>query len=108
MSYVDCLNLTTVQVARRTIATDGMGGVSASTVLTTLSKAAIWQNGSSSPFLTDQKITMSTHTLACQSTDDVQTDDWIVYGGITYKVAGRPDNVMEKDMMLIVPIDKVE
>ena len=107
MSYSGALNLTTVQVAREALTADGMGGATVSTTLTTLSKAAIWQNSSSAPYLSDQLMAISSHVLACMPTDDVLTSDKVVYGGDTYEVVGRPDNVLFKGEAQFVPLKLV-
>jgi len=107
MSYSDALNLTSVQIVREVITADGMGGATTSTTLTTLSKAAIWQNSSSAPYLSDQLMAISSHVLACLPTDDVLTSDKVVYSGDTYEVVGRPDNVLVKDEAMFVPLKLV-
>ena len=107
MSYSDVLNLTTVQTAREVLTADGKGGASVTTTLTTLSKAAIFQAGSGSPYLSDQLMAISSHVLACMPTDDVLTSDKVVYGGDTYTVVGRPDNVLFKGEAMFVPLKLV-
>ena len=90
------LTLTTVQVGRATETADGMGGVSAVTTLTTLSRAAIWQAGSGDRSLSDKVAQGSTHVLVVE-TDSytwASTDTKVVYGGNTYNLVGKPDNVM--------------
>ena len=108
MSYLAALNLTNaVTVTRSTITSDGMGGTSTTTATVTLPKAALWQVGSGDRFLSDRLKAVSTHVLACQTSDDVLSTDSVAYGGVTYSVAGEPDDVMQKSMIQIVPLQRV-
>jgi hypothetical protein len=50
---------------------------------------------------------VSSHVLACLTTDDVLFDDEIVYNGVTYTITGHPENVMFRDEILIVPLQRV-
>ncbi len=107
MSLRDSLPLTSVQVARETESFDGTGGVSSSTVLTTLSYAQIWQNNGNSNYFSDKINRVSTHVLACETTDYTwaDTDRWAIYDSNRYKVIGRPDDVSQKNELTIVALE---
>jgi len=105
MSFESALRLIgEVQIARETISFDGMGGMSVSTALTTLTRAAIWQAGSSDSFFSDQILTQSSHVLACKADADVLFTDKVVYGGSTYEITGRPDDVLFLGGAKFVPL----
>jgi hypothetical protein len=108
MSFSCALNLTNeVQIARETISTDGMGGVSATTVLTTIETAAIWQAGSLDTLFSDQIMAVSTHVLATLPTAGILYTDKIVWESQTYEITGRPDNVLAKDVAMFTPMKLV-
>ena len=95
MNIRQWLTLTTVQVGRATETADGMGAVSATTVLTTFPRAAIWQAGSGDRFISEKAAQASTHVLVVETDAHTwaSTDTVIVYGGNTYNIVGRPDDV---------------
>ena len=103
----DMLNLTSVQVSREIVTPDGMGGSTTTTSLTTLSYAAIWQAGSANRWMSDRIIRASTHVLATEPDlyTWTQDDRTVVYGGATYKIIGRPDDIMQNGELLIVPLE---
>lgn len=107
MSYVSVLNLrNAVTVTRATVTSDGMGGTSTTTVTTTLGKAAIWQVGSGDRYLSDRMRAVSSHILACRVTDDILSTDTVTYDGVGYKVAGEPEDVLQKGLVQIVPLER--
>lgn len=110
MSFRDLLNLKTVQIGRITQAPDGMGGTSVSTSLTTLSRAAIWQAGSSTALLSDKLAASSSHVLVFEPSEYtmVTKDDRVVYGSETYRVNGRADDVMHKGDIMVVGMELIE
>ena len=105
----DSLDLTTVQVAREAISSDGMGGVSAVTTLTTLGFSQIWQNSGGSGVLSDKISKISSHVLAVETDTYVwtDTDRWVVNGSDRYKVTGRPDDVSHKGDLTVVGLEIV-
>ena len=110
MSVTDLMNLvSSVQVARETApVNDGMGGLTTpTTTLTTLSRAAIWQAGSSDRFLSDKLAKASSHILAYPTSAYAWTDDdkYVVYAGDTYDVVGRGDDVMNLSELTVVGLD---
>ncbi len=104
---LDMLNLTTVMVLRETVKNNGKGGTTTSTTTTTLGHAAIWQQGTSNRFMSDRIVRASTHILACVPSEYTwtQNDRTVAYGGNTYKIVGRPDNIMNKGTILVVPLE---
>lgn len=103
------LELTTVQVAREVEGTNGMGAVSATTSMTTLSYAAIYQSGSFNKFISDRVLRDSTHVLVTEPGFYAWTqgDRFVMYDGDTYKIVGKPDDVMFKEEVLVVPLELV-
>ena len=103
------LNLRTVQVGRVTETADGKGAVSATTVLTTLSRAAIWQAGSGDRTLSDKVAQASTHVLAHETTAYTwaASDALVVYGGGTYSVIGRADDVAFLGRLTVVGLERI-
>lgn len=101
------LTLTTVQVGRTTQSPDGMGGLSATTVLTTLPRAALWQAGSGDRRVSQQVMQSATHVLAVQSGVYAwgSADTTIVYAGNTYSIVGIPDDVMERGELTVVGLE---
>lgn len=109
MALRNALLLTTVQVAREVYTTDGLGGGSTSTTLTTLSRAAIWAIGSRDSFLSDKIAKVSSHVLAVEpgtyTWDD--SDLKVVYGGDTFKVTGHTDDVMQLGVITTVGLERL-
>jgi len=103
----DMLNLTGVTVSRETVTPDGMGGATTSVETTILSAAAIWQAGSGNRWMSDRLTRASTHVLACVPSVYAWTQDdrQVLYGGATYKIIGRPDDVAGKGEVLVVPLE---
>ena len=109
MNIKPWLNLTTVQVGRVAQGSDGMGGISATTTLTTLSRAAIWQSGSGDSYLSDKVAQASTHVLVCESGTRTWTaaDEVVTYGSQTYRIVGRPDNVANQSVLVAVGLELI-
>ena len=103
----DSLNLTTVQVAREVISSDGMGDTSAVTTLTTLLFSQIWQGQGSSAFFSDKINKASSHVLAVETDTYTwsDTDRWVVNGSDRYKIVGRPDDISHKGGLTVVALD---
>jgi|GEM_PF-2598850 len=110
MSFSATLNLVgTVQVARESVSYDGLGGTSAVTTLTTLSRAAIWQTGTNDSYLSSQILRQSTHLLACKPGAYTWSinDRHVTYSAATYEVIGRPENVLFMGEVQVVPLKLV-
>ena len=107
----DLLNLVdAVQVTTVTNSVDGTGNVTESTATSTLPRAAIWQVGSSNNLLSGKIAVNSTHVLALESSERtfVTDDDRVVYNGSTYRVVGRPDDVMQRGELTVVGMELVQ
>jgi len=105
----DMLTLTTVQVAREVYTTDGLGGGSTSTTLTTLARAAIWQAGSGDRFLSDKVAKASSHVLACE-TDEytwADSDAKVVYGSTVYRTVGHADDVANRGDLTVIGLERI-
>jgi len=108
MSVRSTLNLKNkVSVTRETVTNDGMGGMVATTVSTILSRAAIWQTGASSPYISDQVLALSSHILACLPGDDILYTDGVTYNSRTFEIVGHPENVQERDRIKVVALKEV-
>ena len=96
-----------VQIRRITEASDGMGGTSTSTSLTTIARASIWQPGTGNSPISDKITKSSTHVLAMRPSEYTFTDDdrEVIYGGNTYRITGHPDNVATRGELLIVGLE---
>jgi hypothetical protein len=106
----DMLNLTGVSVQRITETDDGMGGIISSVETIIISgPSAIWMSGSSSRWLSDRITRASTHVLACEPSAYTWTQDDrnVTYGGATYKIIGRPENIMQMDEICTIPLELV-
>jgi hypothetical protein len=103
------LNLTTVQVRRITEDSDGMGGLTTATTITTLSRANIWQPGSNNALISDKIAAVSTHVLALEYGEYSFTDadQEVIYDGVTYRVTGRADNVANRNELVIVGLELI-
>lgn len=108
MGYQSALNLrNAVTVTRETITSDGMGGTTTSTVVTTLGKAALWQASSADRFLSDRLKAVSSHVLVCRTTDDIVSTDTVTYDGTEYTISGEPDDIMQMGLIQAVPLERV-
>lgn len=106
----DMLNLkSAVTVNRITETSDGMGGTTSSTTSTILTLAAIYGSGSSNRWLSDRINRDSTHMLICEPSAYSwgQDDRTVTYNGATYKIIGRPENVMQLNEVLTLPLELI-
>lgn len=100
------LNLRNLTISRVNETTDGMGGIVTTTTTATLGYAAIWQTGSNNPYISERIAHESTHMLAFEPqafTFDVK-DAMVTSGGRTFKIIGDVDNVMNKDVLALLPL----
>ena len=109
MSIRSMLNLKdAVQIRRMVETSDGMGGVTTATTITTLSRASIWQPGSSTVAISDKLTKVSTDILALEygayTFDD--TDRECIYAGKTYKIMGHDDDVASRGELTIVGLER--
>jgi hypothetical protein len=108
------LNITDAQVRRTLSTSDGMGGTSVTTALTTLSACAIWENGLGGRF---QRITIggplniSSHTLVLEpgAYSWNINDTHVLHNGYEYRIVGVPsENTMGLDIITIVGLEVVK
>lgn len=108
MAYESALNLrNAVSVVRTTQTADGMGGYTSTTATTLLGKAAIWSVSGNERWVSEQMMAISSHILACRSVDDVQHEDAVTYGSVTYQVVGHADDVLNMGLVKIVPMKRI-
>ena len=109
MNIGSWLNLRTVQVGRVTETADGMGAMTATTVLTTLPRAAIWMAGSGDRTLSGKVAQASTHVLAHETSAHTWTteDALVVYDSGTYSVVGRADDVAFLGALTVVGLERI-
>jgi len=98
-----------VQVARKVVTSDGMGGASTSTALTTLPKATIWSPSQSKSYISDKMARVSSHVLVTIPADYAFTDQdaEVIYNGKTYRITGPSDNVMELGEIMITGLERL-
>jgi len=105
----DMLTLTSIQIRKVTQTPDGMGGFSSASVLTTLTKAQIWQAGSNNRYLSDKITRASTHVLAIRTGEYTFSDEDIeAYNGTeVYKITGHADDVANQGEITIVGLERL-
>lgn len=108
-NFKSLLNLKNEVTIYKTIqASDGMGGTTTTTTSVILSRAAIWQVGANSRFITGKYALTSTHVLcfpygeynfneAITSGTFIETVTW---NSNTYTVDGFADNVMNMNEII--------
>lgn len=104
MNIRSMLNIRNAIQVRRVIETsDGMGGLSASSAYTTIARAGLWAPGSSDTWISDKVTKVSSHVLVIEhgAYDFTDNDREILYGGNTYKITGHPDNVGNRDEIIV-------
>jgi len=104
------LNLRNVTIQRVTNTPDGMGGNDESTTSTTIPRAAIWEVGGNNAQISDKIARSSTHVLVFESGEytTATLDDTVTYGGMTYRITGRPDDVKHLGRITVVGLELVE
>jgi hypothetical protein len=106
----DMLNLeNVVQVRKVTETSDGFGGLSTSTSLTTLSRANIWQPSSSDVTISEKITKVSSHVLALEYGEYTFTDSdtQVLFDGKTYEITGHDDNVANRNELVIVGLSRL-
>jgi hypothetical protein len=103
------LNLRGVQVRKIVETSDGFGGLSSATTITTLARANIWQPGSGDITVSDKITKSSSHVLALEygAYDFSDDDREVLYDGNTYQITGHADNVASRDELLIVGLTRL-
>lgn len=106
------LNLTTVAVEKDTVTSDGMGGVTTTTVSTILPRATIYQEGSLSrytgfsTFIAGKFSQEVSDLLICNPADYSWSlaDKRVKYDGLTYDIVGTPYDIMELGEITMVAL----
>jgi hypothetical protein len=118
MSLRGFLKLKNVVTITKVVSTnDGMGGVSSTSYITTLPACALWQNGANNKWLSDKYAKDSTHTLCFEYGDYTFGDttgltsaqtvvESVQYNNGQYKIVGFPDNVMNKDKIVMQYLER--
>jgi hypothetical protein len=103
----DFLTLRGVTVTKNIHTPDGQGGFTTTSSISTLPRAVIWSQGQSSSFISDKMAKISTHILVTIPSDYAFTnaDEEVAYNGVTYKITGPSDNVMNKNEIMVTPLD---
>lgn len=106
------LPITTAVVIRHSaFRNDGEGAsLTITTTATTLRRCAIFQNGSGRGLVSEKIAANSSHTLvvdAAAYTWD-PTDELVTFGGDTFRVIGRPNNVYNLGRQMVVGLDLIE
>jgi hypothetical protein len=111
MPIRDMLELTgSVVTATRSIETpDGMGGVTVTTTITGLPRAALWSPSQSARYISDKMARVSTHILITEPADYTFTDDddSVNYNGKSYKIVSPSDDIMEKGEIMMTGLEKI-
>jgi hypothetical protein len=120
MSLRGFLKLKNVVNIVKTISTqDGMGGVVDTSYITTLAACALWQNGANNRLSSDKNMKDSTHTLCFEYgaytfgdktglTSQQTLVETVKYKNDIYKIVGFPDNVMNKDKIVMQYLERIQ
>ena len=97
-----------VTVIRKTETPDGMGGLTTTTVITGLSKAAIWSPSQSRSYISNKMAEVSSHILVTiPSYYSFNTNDsQVSFDSETYTITGF-DDVMNLNEIMVVGLDKI-
>jgi len=105
----DLLTMTDVYVVRETTANDGMGGVTTTTQSTLIPAAMIYQAGmNTTRFMAGKMTDNSTHILVLEPQNYSFTidDKKVTHAGRTFLIRGTPENIMEYDEIMVVPLEE--
>jgi hypothetical protein len=107
----DMLDLKGVQVVRKMLSHDGMGGMTTTTTVSTLAhNASIWSPGQSQRYISDRMFRASTHVLVTNPADYTFTvnDTEVIYNAVTYKITGPSDDVAFKGEIIITGLERLQ
>lgn len=109
--FDDLLEIAGVQIARKVKTSNGMGGSTTATTLTTLAhNAGMWSPSQSQRYISDKMARTSTHILATRTGDysfTVQDDSAIVLGK-TYKINGPSDDIGLQGEITLTGLELIE
>jgi hypothetical protein len=92
----DLLTMKDIQIIRKSLSYDGMGGFTETTTATTV-VGVIYQSGTGGrKYLSDKMVQETTHVLVMKPSSYTFTsnDVQVTHGGKTYTIIGIPDDVM--------------
>ena len=92
----DLLTMKDIQIIRKSLSYDGMGGFTETTTATTVI-GVIYQSGTGGrKYLSDKMVQETTHVLVMKPSSYTFTsnDVQVTHGGKTYTIIGIPDDVM--------------
>ena len=92
----DLLTMKDIQIIRKSLSYDGMGGFTETTTATTV-VGVIYQSGTGGrKYLSDKMVQETTHVLVMKPSSYTFTSDdtQVTHGGKTYTIVGIPDDVM--------------
>ena len=105
----DLLTMNDIQIVRKSLSYDGMGGFTETTTATTVA-GVIYQSGTGGrKYLSDKMVQETTHVLITKpslysfTSDDIQ----VTHGGKTYTILGIPDDVMGYGELTVVGLRQV-
>lgn len=107
----DMLDLKGVQVVRKMVVPDGMGGNTTITTTTILAhNVSIWSPGQSQRYISDRMTKTSTHVLISIPSDYTfnSNDTEIIYNNITYKITGPSDDVAFKGELTVTGLERLQ
>ena len=111
----DLLTMNDIQIVRKSLSYDGMGGFTETTTATTVAgviyqSGTVYQSGTGGrKYLSDKMVQETTHVLITKpslysfTSDDVQ----VTHGGRTYTIIGIPDDVMGYGELTVVGLRQV-
>jgi hypothetical protein len=104
----DYLDIKDVTVTREIYTSDGMGGSTVVSIVTTISKCAIWSNSFMKSYLSDKWVAKGSHTFVCEPSEYTFTidDKYITYNDNIYVIKGMPDDISFKGEVLVLPIER--
>jgi hypothetical protein len=105
----DVLTLTGVTVDRITETSDGMGGMTTTTLTTTLTRCQIWQGGGRTSFISDKMANASTHLMAIETGEYTfsDADQYVKNGSVTYKLTGHADDVAHQGEITVIGLERI-
>lgn len=111
MSIRSALQLTaSVVTVTRTVETpDGMGGLTSTSTIIGLVRAAIWSPGESKSFLSDKIARVSSDVLVTETAAYTFTsnDALVSYAGVDYKITSQTDNVLFKGILSVTGLERI-
>ena len=105
----DLLTMKDIQIIRKSLSYDGMGGFTETTTATTV-VGVIYQSGTGGrKYLSDKMVQETTHVLVMKPSSYTFTsnDVQVTHGGKTYTIIGIPDDVMGCGELTVVGLRQI-